>query len=172
MARRKSRKASKPRRRNSKAINVLNVAQTYLQTGIITRAAFRTNPIEFLTGQQTSIVSGMKFQQSTQTWVNYSNAVTGYNPIANGSAITLPELFGRDGPNNVVPFGGSTGIAGETAWDAIKENVSLNGGWITPVVQTAVLNVGFTVGKRLMRKQLGLTRKALKMANLDGMVKV
>ena len=138
MARRKSRKTSKPRRSKAKgAINVLNVAQTYLQTGIITRAAFRTNPIEFLTGQQTSIVSGMKFQQSTQTWVNYS-----------------------------------TGVAGETAWDAIRENVSLNGGWITPVVQTAVLNVGFTVGKKLMRKQLGLTRKALKMANLDGMVKV
>ena len=76
MARRKSRKTSKPRRSKAKgAINVLNVAQTYLQTGIITRAAFRTNPIEFLTGQQTSIVSGMKFQQSTQTWVNYSNAV-------------------------------------------------------------------------------------------------
>ena len=171
MARRKSRKASKPRRSKAKgAINVLNVAQTYLQTAIITRAAFRTNPYEFITGQQTLTSYAMKYVNGG--WVNTSSTSTGYGPVDNGSAITLPELFGRDGPNNVVAFGGNTGVAGETAWDAIKQNIELNGGWITPIAQTAVLNIGFTVGKKVLRKQLGLTRKALKMANLDGMVKV
>jgi len=50
---------------------------------------------------------------------------------------------------------------------AVRENIRLNGGYMKPIVQTAVLNIGFTVGKKVFRKQLSGVRKGLKMAGLS-----
>jgi len=175
MAAKRGKGKSTSRNRRSPALNVVNLAQTYLQTAIVTQAAFRTTPYEFFTGQQTQTrfkYVQNTFQQGGGTHrVDYD--VTGYMPMGNGTQLTLPELFGRDaidehGRDVSVSAGGGPG----PFWESMKANIELNGGWVKPVMQTVVLNVGFTVGKRVFKNQLGIVRKGLKMAKLDRMVKV
>ena len=170
MAAKRGKGKSAPRSRRSPALNVVNLAQTYLQTAIVTQAAFRTTPYEFFTGQQTMTQNIWKTNQSTGgAYVAGTREVTGYMPMNNGTMLTLPELFGRDDPNGAsVAAGGGPG----QFWDSVKTNIELSGGYFKPVMQTVVLNVGFTVGKRVFKNQLGIVRKGLKMAKLDRMVKV
>ena len=164
MARRKSRRKT-TRRAAKTGVNVLTLAQTYLQTAIITQAAFRTNPYEFFTGQQT-VQNWKPSPYGGQYMTGYT---TGYMPISNGTQLTLPELLGfNEASGAVVAVGGGPGMF----MDSVKDNVALNGGIMKPIVQTAVLNIGFTVGKRLMRKQLGLVRKGIKVAGMKGVVSV
>tara|TARA_R110000822_G_scaffold258042_1_gene383498 strand:+ start:1239 stop:1757 length:519 start_codon:yes stop_codon:yes gene_type:complete len=160
MARRKSRTKKTTRRSNRGAVNVVDLAQTYLQTGIITRAAFNTNPIEFVTGQQ----SMLGFRREGQTEVAYQ--VTGYFPNSNGTSLTLPELMGFDGGESE----GSVSF-GSGGMEAIRANIALNGGLFKPLVQTVVLNAGFTVGKKLFSKQRSLMNKASKMSGMASLVK-
>ena len=173
MARRRATKRKTPRRRNSKTLNALNVTQTYLQTAILTRAAFNVNPLEFVTGQQT--ITGSKYGQvgtgpgNVPIYGSTPTTTTGYVPVLNGSAITLPELFGA---GDKVGFGATGGWGGGTPMEAIKNNIALNGGYFKPIMQTVYLNVGFAVGKRVFSKQLGLVRQGLKLGGLSGMVKV
>ena len=169
MARRKSRKT--PTKRRSRGFNLVDATQTYLQTAIITRAAFNTNPIEFVTGMQnlagrTSTdsvefgTSGYFYDQTTTT-----QASSGYLPILNGTALTLPEILGFDNAaGDSVPFG-SGGLA------AIRANIALNGGVIKPLMQTVGLNIGFAVGKRVFTKQRALLNKGAKMSGLASMVR-
>ena len=166
MARRKSTK--KPRRSRRSSVNIVNAAQTYLQTAIITRAAFNTNPLEFVTGQQ-FIAGGSTTERVTVGNLSYNQTKTtadrfGYDPIGNGTALTLPELMGFDAGAQSVAFG-SGGM------DAIKANIALNGGIVTPIMQTIGLNVGFEVGKRLFSKQRSLLNRGAKVAGLSSMVK-
>lgn len=168
MAGRKSRSKSSPRRRSSPSLNVVNLAQTYLQTAIITQAAFRTTPYEFFTGQQTQTINIWKpHPTSGGNILAGTRDVTGYMPVANGTALTLPELFGMDKKD-----GTSIAAGGGQFWTDVKANIELTGGWMKPAMQTVALNVGFTVGKRIFKDQLGIVRKGLKMAKLDRMVKV
>jgi len=166
MARRRASKKKTTRRRKPK-FNALNAAQTYLQTAIITQAAFRVTPIEFVTGRQ-SITTVKQNQLGQTTGISTS---TGYQPVVNGSAITLPELFGMDKDNGfAINVGGYSqfGNGGFKAMgEAVRKNIELNGGYMKPIVQTAVLNIGFTVGKKLFRKQLSGVRKGLKMSGLS-----
>ena len=166
MARRKAKKT--PRRRN-RSINVVNAAQTYLQTAILTRAAFNTNPLEFVTGQQyfaarTEIVptkvGNLTYNQTVTTPAGF-----GYNPIGNGTALTLPELMGFDSPTGQSVSFGSGGM------EAIKANIALNGGIVTPIVQTVGLNLGFAVAKKLLGRQRSLLNRGAKMAGFSSMVK-
>jgi len=169
MARRKSRKT--PTRRRSRGFNLVDATQTYLQTAIVTRSAFNTNPIEFVTGMQsigaTTRVESVEFGSTGHF---YDQTVTipsqrGYLPIANGTALTLPELLGFDNAaGDAVPFG-SGGM------QAIRANIALNGGLIKPLMQTVGLNVGFAVGKRLFSKQRALLNKGAKMSGLASMVR-
>lgn len=164
MARRRPSKKRTTRRRPK--FNVLNAAQTYLQTAIITQAAFQVSPIEFVTGNQT--LNRVKVNQYGQT--TGVSTTTGYQPVGNGTAITLPELFGRDTTLGTINAGGYSiyGNGGlEAMTQAVRENIRLNGGYMKPIVQTAVLNIGFTVGKKVFRKQLSGVRKGLKMAGLS-----
>mgnify|MGYP003635415884 FL=1 len=172
MARRRATKRKTPRRRST-SLNLVNTAQTYLQTAIITRAAFNVNPIEFVTGQQS--ITGTKTTQVPVGNTGYSYGVTttgtttGYQPLLNGSAITLPELFGA---GDKVGFGATGGWADGSPMEAVRANIMLNGGYFKPIYQTVVLNAGFAIGKKVFSKQLGLVRKGLKLGGLAGMVKV
>lgn len=172
MARRRATKRKTTRRRST-SLNLVNTAQTYLQTAIITRAAFNVNPIEFVTGQQ-SLTSSKSVKVPLGTTGYYSTQMvdtttSGYQPLLNGSAITLPELFGA---GDKVGFGATGGWADGTAMEAVRANIMLNGGYFKPIYQTVVLNAGFAVGKKVFSKQLGLVRKGLKLGGLAGMVKV
>jgi len=166
MARRKATKKRQSRRRPK--FNLVNAAQTYAQTAIITRAAFNVNPIEFVTGQQ-SITSTRYKSTSMGTVATGTTTSTGYLPVLNGTALTLPELFGFDMAGKAINAGGYSqfGNGGLDAMtQAVRENIRLNGGLMKPVIQTAVLNIGFAVGKKVFRKQLSAGRKGLKIAGL------
>lgn len=168
MARRKARTTKRTTRRKPK-LNLVNAAQTYFQTAIVTQAAFRATPIEFITGQQSitsptyGVVGGVRTQTGSKT-------TTGYLPIRNGTSLTLPELLGFDRDGTSINPGGYSihGNGGlNAAAMAMKENIALNGGLAKPIVQTIVLNASFAVGKKLMRRQLSGVRKGLKMAGLS-----
>ena len=169
MARRKTRRT--PTRRRSTGVNLVNAAQTYLQTAIITRAAFNTNPLEFVTGMQ--YTPGSSTEEKVQVGnLNYYTTKTtttpssfGYDPIGNGTALTLPELMGFDAPDGTDVSFGSGGM------EAIKANIALNGGLFKPVVNTILLNAGFAVGKKLLGKQRRLANKGAKMAGLSSVIK-
>ena len=91
-------------------------------------------------------------------------SMTGYFPIANGTALTLPELLGFDTAAGTVNFG-SGGM------EAIRANIALNGGLFKPVMQTVGLNIGFAIGKKVFSKQRSLLNKGAKMAGFSSMVK-
>lgn len=162
MARRKSNRKKTSRSRSS-GVNVVNLAQTYLQTSIITQAAFRANPIQFLTGSTTQTTTQ---KVGTNYGVSYDVTTTGYQPIADGTVLTLPELMGFDAPDGTsVPFGGVD------AMNAIRANIKANGGYAKPLIQTLLLNGGFSVGRKLFSRQRSLMNKAAKMSGLNKMVK-
>lgn len=165
MARRRASKKRVTRRKPK--FNVVNAAQTYLQTAIITQAAFRSTPIEFVTGRQ-SLTTVKQNQYGQTTGITTS---TGYQPVVNGSSITLPELFGMNRADGFeIAAGGYSqfGNGGMKALgEAVKKNIELNGGLFKPMIQTVALNVGFTVGKKVFRRQLSGVRKGLKMAGLS-----
>jgi hypothetical protein len=156
---------AKTKRSRKPAFNLMNAAQTYANTAIITRAAFRTNPIEFFTGYQT--LTGTKRTYNPVSGQQTSTQITksGYQPIANGQALTLPELLGFDSSNGAVPFGGYP-TGGNTPMENIKSNIALNGGLMVPVVQTIGVNVGFAVARKLLSKQRRGINKVFKMAGL------
>jgi len=162
MARRKSRKSRSTRRRSS-GVNVVNLAQTYLQTSIITQAAFRATPIQFLTGSTTQTTTQ---KVGSNYGVTYDVTTTGYQPIADGTVLTLPELMGFDAPDGTsIPFGGKDSM------NAIRANIAANGGIAKPLVQTLLLNGGFAVGKKMFSRQRSLLNKAAKMSGLNSMVR-
>jgi len=163
------RKAKKTRRSRKQAFNLMSAAQTYANTAILTRAAFRTNPIEFFTGQQTITRDKYATVGGVRQVVGQTTS-TGYMPILNGTALTLPEIFGKDRADGASIFAGGYSIMGHGGMnaftDAVRENIRLNGGLVVPVVQTIGVNVGFAVARKLLAKQRRGINKGLKMAGL------
>ena len=160
------RRVKKTKRSRKPALNLMNAAQTYANTAIITRAAFRTNPIEFFTGYQTLTSSKRTYNPTTGLSTTTAMTKSGYLPVVNGQALTLPEILGFDSPDGTtVPFGGfATG--GNTFMENVKSNIALNGGIMVPVVQTVGVNVGFAVAKKLLSRQRRGINKVFKMAGL------
>ena len=95
-----------------------------------------------------------------------SYAVTGYFPNSNMNQLTLPELLGLDGGQ-----GEGTVAFGSGGMDAIRSNIQANGGIMKPIVQTAVLNIGFAVGKKMFGKQRRLMNKASKLSGMNRLVR-
>jgi len=164
MARRRA-KAKRPSQRKS-AFNLVNAAQTYINTGIITQAAFRVNPIQFFTGQQTLTSTKQMTVGNTGYSYGQTTSTTGYQPLANGSMMTLPELLGFDtSSGDSVPFGGPS-LMGVSPMDQIRSNIAMNGGLARVATQTVLVNVGFAVGKKLLSRQRRGINKVLKMGGL------
>jgi hypothetical protein len=157
MARRRKKTRS---RRKFTGINVLSLAEGYVQTNVWTNALFKVNPFEFVTG----IVDG-----------NYRPGADG------GSRITIPELMGA----GKAQVGGSFGSYAADLPDAIARNLS--GGWmhktdatlmtaagglVMPAIQTALIGAGFKFGKKLTRKPRSAVNRQLKMLGLGDTVRV
>ena len=169
MARRKSRKSNRRRSTGKSGINVVNAAELYLTTSIMTQSLFAVDPITFVTGKTSNSLT----QRQGNLTSTYN--LMGYAPQLDGTKITLPELLGRDsdGLSGVyskatVPFGGLGGPLGAQ----IKTNVAAYGGLSSVLINTVLVKGGFTVGKRLLSKQRTVLRKGLKMAGLKGTVTV
>ena len=152
MARRRTRR--KPaRRRRSKAINLLNAAEMYVSTSVLTQNFAGTNPLSFLTGVeygQTGMTGGVKG----------GRPVMGYAYMPNNASVTIPELLG---------VGSSATLGG--GLDTIVENFKAN--WVNATVQTIGVKVGFTIAKKITSKQRSfMNNKILKPLQLESMVRV
>lgn len=124
---------NKPKTRRSRAFNIVNAAEMYASTSVLTRNFAGTNPISFLTGieyGQTGVTGGMKGGKPVMGFA--------YNPGA--SSVTIPELLGIGNAARV-----GNGL------DVISQNIQSN--FIPAMLQYAGVKIGFKVGKKLLSKQ-------------------
>lgn len=132
---RKNSKAKSRRTRRSRGFNVVNAAELYLTTNVLTQNFMGTNPLEFFTGQTMGTVG-------TSTQLGKPTAVQGYGYFPSDPfTVTLPELLGIGSPtalssNNIAVIKGK-----------FKDNA------IPAMVQYAGVKIGFKVGKKLLSKQ-------------------
>jgi hypothetical protein len=156
MARRKQKRS---RRAKFTGLNVLSLAEGYVQTNIWTEKLFRTNPFEFATG----ITDGT------------------YNPGGDGGdTISIPEIIGF-GSRSFGQSGGNFGSYANNLTGAVARNISgkadanayeVGMGLIMPAVQTALVGAGFKWGKKLTSKPRAAVNRQIKMLGLGQMVKV
>ena len=133
------RKRSKTRtRRRSRGFNIINAAELYLTTDVLTRNFMGTNPIGFFTGQE----YGQIGTTGGQAGVSRPTAVMGYGYRPGAASITLPELLG---------FGTNVGVGGVNGLNQITRNFKANA--LPAVIQYAGVKIGFKVGKKLLSKQ-------------------
>ena len=147
----KKKAAARARRNRNKGVNVLSLAEGYVQTSIWTEKLFNTNPFEFVTG----ITSGT------------------YNPGSDGgSIISIPEIIKYQGGNfgtyaADLPSAVSRNITGKTSSDVMD----VVGGLFMPAVQTALVGVGFKFGKKATRKPRAALNRGLRQFGLNDFIK-
>jgi hypothetical protein len=153
MARRKKQKRS---RRKFTGVNVLSLAEGYVQTGIWTSKLFQTNPFEFVTG----ITDG-----------TYSPGTDG------GNRISIPEMLGA-GPGGL---GGNFGAYASDLPAAVSKNITgaadssiieVASGLVMPAFQTALVGAGFKFGKKLTRKPRNAINRQLKMFGIGDLIRI
>ena len=137
MARRKMQRKSPTRRRNRR-FNIMNAAELYLSTDVLTRNFAGTNPIGFFTG--------MEYGQVGTTGGNPisgkgATATFGYGYRPGATSITLPELLGF----------GSAPIGGVNGAQQLKNNFKANA--VSAAIQYAGVKIGFKVASKLLSKQ-------------------
>jgi len=156
MARRKQRKRT---RAKFTGVNLLSLAEGYVQTNIWTETLFRTNPFEFATG----ITDGT------------------YNPGTDGGdTISIPEIIGF-GSRSFGQSGGNFGTFANNLTGAVARNISgkadsnaydVGMGLIMPAVQTALVGAGFKWGKKLTSKPRAAVNRQIKMLGLGQLVRI
>jgi len=160
MARRRTRTRKTRTRRTKRGFNLMNAAELYVTTNILTESMFAVNPLQFLTGR----TSGFALNYG-QGQPDYQNNV--YRPIADGTATTLPELLGVDSNGTSIPFGGVRPLM-----PTIQTNLAAYGGLGKVAVNTIVVKAGFTIAKKLLSKQRRVLNEGIKAVGLKGSVSV
>jgi hypothetical protein len=168
MARRRTRR--KPtKRRQKRGINLVNTAELYMQTAVLTNGLGNCNPLTFLTGLEygTTVYGSGRAGSSVDS--------LGYFPSA--QSVTIPELLGLDkmagtrttqgiayaSQGAIVPFG--QGV------QTLKDNARANA--VQMMVQSIGVRAGFAIGKKLFSKQRSfINNKVLKPLNMKSMVVV
>lgn len=141
-------KNNKRSRRRNTAINLLNVAEAYVQTSIWTEAAFNSSPWDFLT-------AGTALNPSTK-WTGQGESV-----------ITAKEFLMW--PSSAVS-GGDVNAVGNSRLEVVANN--LKGGVVGALVRTAGVGIGFKVARKLLAKPRRQINAGLKAAQLNSMIKV
>ncbi len=160
MARRKSKRKTRSRRRSS--INLMNTAELLVTSNILTQGLFNANLMEFATGrtQQVSMSQGGQFY-------------TAYSPSTSDSVITLPELLGMDAAagkfgttsGSIVTRGGYSFAANPAmAMATITANAKANA--MNMIIQTVGTKVFFKVAKKVTSKQRSAINKGLNFVGL------
>jgi len=161
MARRRTSRKKPTRRRAKRGFNVVNAAELYLTTNVLTKSMFGATPLEFVTGR----TSGFGLSGPGGEMPDY--LLNTYRPASDGTIMTLPEILGINAANTTVAFGTNDPILPQ-----IQNNLANFGGIGNVVAQTFLLKVGFTVGKKLLRKQRTVLNDGIKMMGLKGTVSV
>jgi hypothetical protein len=140
-------------------VNLLSLAEGYVQTNIWTEKMFRTNPFEFATG----ITDGS------------------YNPGGDGGeTISIPEIIGF-GSRSFNQSGGNFGSYANNLTEAVARNISgkvdanayeVGMGLIMPAVQTALVGAGFKWGKKLTSKPRAAVNRQIKMLGMGQLVRI
>jgi len=140
MARRKSK--AKPRSRNAKNVNILNIAESALLANAVTQGLFNSNLQDFVMGTRDG---------------KYIAGADG------GSRLTLPEILGV---GSKVAFGGNYGT--EKGFSGFSETVMSNAknNFMTMGTSLILIPIGFTVASKLTKKPRATTNKLLKMTGL------
>jgi hypothetical protein len=154
----KKKAAARARRNRNKGVNVLSVAEGYVQTSIWTEKLLNVNPFEMVTG----ITEGT------------------FSPGADGgSRITIPEMIGF-GNRNFNQSGGNFGTYASDLPSAISRNITgvqnasvfeVGQGLIMPAIQTALVGVGFKFGKKVTRKPRAALNRGLRQFGLNDFIK-
>jgi len=141
--------AARRRRNRSKGVNVVNVAEAWLQTSIWSEKLLNVNPFEMVTG----ITEGV-----------YKAGSDG------GERITIPELLTgfRGGTYADTP---SKAIARNVTGKADADIMEVGTALIMPAVQTALVGVGFKFGKKATSRPRAAINRMLKQFSLDGIIR-
>jgi len=174
MARRKGSRKKTTRRRKKRGINLVNTAELYMQTAVLTNGIMGCNPLTALTGLE----MGSNVFASGRSQV-YGQSTLGYFPSS--STVTLPELLGLDKGSQMYKGAGSNQLQGFTSASVsvpfgqgiqtIKDNARNNA--VQMMIQSIGVRAGFAIGKKLFSKQRSfLNNKVLEPLNLKSMVVV
>ena len=141
---RKRAKAKTPRRRKSKAINLLNLGESLLVGNLITEGLFKMNMYDFF-------MAGTAF--SNEVWTGQGE-----------SKISFRELISL--PASATSGSGIT----SSRFDVIKDNLKTS---IVPMVGGLVgIRIGSKVLRKQLRPMIKQSNDVIKMAGFGDMVKV
>ena len=124
MARRK--KAS--RRRRSRAVSLLNVAESYAYANVLTSGLMGTTPVGFVTG-----ATDLGYKSVSDSSLNYASSgmvAVGGGSISLGDIVTAPDQ----------------------AFGIVQSNFMNN--YQSMAVQSIGIGIGFRLGKRLLRRPI------------------
>lgn len=158
MARRNGRKTTRTTRRRKKSVNLLNAAELYVQSSILTQGMFNASPLQFITGR-TAVHAGV-----------HPVGAPSYFPRTTDSIITLPELIGLD-PTMQSGSGSSMKLSKKSftadpsaALATITANARANAGQM--IMQTVGTRAFFAILKRATGKQRRMLNDGFKMVGL------
>jgi len=154
MAKRKTRRKTM-RRRRSTGVNLLNLAEMYVTTNIMTEQFAGVNPIAFITGQEYGVVGSTTYGGAVSRPV----AQYGYAYRPSAASVTLPELLGVGSAN----FGDGL--------QTLSTNFKAN--FIPAATSLIATKIGFKIAKKITSKQRSfINNKVLQPLQLKSMVTV
>tara|TARA_R110002012_G_scaffold37667_1_gene105331 strand:- start:51 stop:476 length:426 start_codon:yes stop_codon:yes gene_type:complete len=131
MARRKK----STRRRSPRVTSLLNVAEGYAQANVLTQGILRNSPVGVITG---ATDLGMKMVPDRVGGYDTSSMVmTGGDSLSLGDIVSSPEM----------------------AFNVMQTNAMNN--WQSMIVQSAGINIGFRLGKRLLRRPISSVNRQI-----------
>jgi len=131
-----ARRRKKSRRRRATGIKLLNVAESLAYANIATTQIFGTDAYDFVTGKD-----NLKLGPSATYMGVYGAALQGYDPSTGADKITLREV-----------------ISSPTVSMAVAQ-ANLTNNWQSLVLQSVGVQIGFKLGKRIMRSPINNLNK-------------
>jgi hypothetical protein len=131
MARRGSKRK---RRRSPKTTSLLNVAEAYAQANVLTSGILGNSPVGVITG-----VTDLGYQSVTDRGLA---GVTSMVSVGGGS-LSLGDIVS----------------APDQAFGIMQSNAMNN--WQSMIVQSAGINIGFRLGKRLLRRPISSVNRTI-----------
>lgn len=127
------RRKSSPRRR-SRSVSLLNVAEAYAQADVLTQGVLGNSPIGVITG---ATDLGYKTPSVGAGLAMASPIMVGGESLSLGDIVSSPEM----------------------AFSVMQSNAMNN--WQSMIVRSAGINIGFRLGKRLLRRPISSVNRQI-----------